>query len=116
MPQLDQSSHLFDRSRRFDRQLLGAFFTFALLLLVPGSLRAENDLSRLIDDAKRDFKPVTKEDVEDARNELEHRMIDVERYVEPFTQNGRQWLHYLRWDALDDALREDRPKLAPFDE
>jgi hypothetical protein len=116
MPQLDQSSHLFNRSRRFDRQLLGAFFTFALLLLVPGSLRAENDLSRLIDDAKRDFKPVTKEDVEDARNELEHRMIDVERYVEPFTQNGRQWLHYLRWDALDDALREDRPKLAPFDE
>src|SRR3954471_16992432 len=116
MPQLDSSSHPFNRSRPLDRRLLAGFFTVALLLLGPGSLQAASDLSRLVDDAKRDFKPVTKDDVEDARDDLERRMTDVERYIQPSTQNGKQWLHYLRWDALEDALREDRPKLAPLDE
>src|SRR3954471_19548859 len=104
MPQLDRIHLLFNSFPRTAVRMLAAIFTVALLLVGAGSLTAQDDLSRLIDDAKRDFKPVQKEDVEDARDELVDRMKDVEQYVEPSTRNGKQWLHYLRWDALEDAL------------
>jgi hypothetical protein len=43
-------------------------------------------------------------------------MKEVADYVDPSSENGKVWLRYLRWDALKQAVAQDRPKdLGPID-
>jgi hypothetical protein len=92
----------------------GSFRPVAALPVVfavlAGSAHAQNDISKLIDQAKQDFRPVSDRQLDDARAELRKRMRDVEDFVEPSTANGKQWMRYLRWDALKQAVAEERPK------
>lgn len=86
-----------------------------ILALLAGSARAQNDVPQLTEQAKQDFRPVSEKQLDDARSELLKRIKEDENFVEPSSANGKRWLRYLRWDALKEAMNEDRPKsVAPF--
>jgi len=110
-------SDVIDRRRPLQRSLILVFSAAAIALTGAAAVRAEDDHSRLIEDARRDFEPVSERELDDARSEVRKRMKDVEKYVKPSSKNGRAWLHYLRWDQLDEETQADRPEsLEAFDE
>ena len=55
MPQPNQTRRFLNARRRVDGRLLAALFTFAVFFVGTGSVRAQDDLARLIDQAKREF-------------------------------------------------------------
>src|SRR5690606_18989933 len=54
------------------------------------------------------FKPASDSQVADARAELKKQMADVEQFVKPSSQNGKQWIKYLKWDDLKKHVAEDK--------
>jgi hypothetical protein len=96
-------------------------FIFALsavmaLLCGTAMVQAQDDISDLIQRARGNFKPVGDKEPAEARAELKARMNEVADYVDPSSENGKVWLRYLRWDALKNAVADDKPKdLAPID-
>src|SRR5690348_15380465 len=90
--------------------LLASALGVALALINLGSAFAEQDLSKDIENARGDFKPVSQKQVDDARAELKQRMRDVEQFVKPSSENGKRWLRYLRWESLKDQVNEKEPK------
>jgi hypothetical protein len=96
--------------------LIVTFGTAAALFFVVAALHAKDDVSDLIQRARSNFKPVNDKELDEARAELRERMKELSRYVDPGTENGKRWFRYLHWDALKQAVAEDRPKnLAPLD-
>jgi hypothetical protein len=90
--------------------------TVAVILIAPTALRAQDDVPKLIEQARGDFKPVSEQEAAEARADVRARMKDVADYVRPSTENGKNWLQYLRWDGLKESLATDRPKtLEPID-
>jgi hypothetical protein len=103
-------------ARILTRRSVVILTSVAAIFIGAATLHAENDTSKLFQEARRNFKPVTDHQVADARAEVRDRMDDVADFVDPSTENGKSWLHYLRWDALKDAVAEQQPKsLEPFD-
>jgi hypothetical protein len=93
-----------------------AVSAIVVLLFAAAQLPAQDDISDLIKRARSNFKPVSEKEPAAARAELRARMNDVADYVNPSGENGKVWLRYLRWDALKQAVAEDKPKdLAPLD-
>jgi hypothetical protein len=80
------------------------------LLISTATLQAQEDLSKLIQDARANFKPVPEEEAAAARAEVKKRMQEVADYVRSNSENGKKWMRYLRWDALKAAMAEDRPQ------
>jgi hypothetical protein len=77
---------------------------------------AQDDVSTLVDQARKDFKPVKEEQLAKARTDLKQSMQELERFVGQSTENGRRWLRYLRWDALKKEMESDKPaNLQPFE-
>lgn len=70
---------------------------------------AEGPLAREFEAARESFQPVTEEDLDRARDEVEEHAEAVERHVGKSTANGKRWLKYLRWDDLREALEGDGP-------
>jgi hypothetical protein len=94
-----------------------ACLAMALFVLGSRPASAQQDISRLVDEARDDFKPVSDQQVESARAELRQRMSDVERFVGPSSQNGKRWLRYLRWDALKADVNDRQARnLEPLDD
>ncbi len=88
----------------------------ATWLLPAGIGRAQDDLAALVQKSRDSFQPVTAEQVSAARATLKQRMGDLERFVKPSSANGKMWLKFLNWDALQDALAaEGAPKLNALD-
>jgi hypothetical protein len=81
----------------------------ALFLTSVPSL-AQDDIATLIDRARSGFKPVTENDLTDARNALKAKIQAVESFIRPSTANGRQWRRYLRLDELKKSV--DDPQAA----
>src|SRR5262245_46388275 len=105
---------LMERIRPINLPFVISFF--CVVALFDGSAWSQNDISNLIDQAKREFKPVSERQPADARADLQRRMSEVENYVGSTSENGKRWLRYLRWDRLKDAISADRPNdFEPFD-
>src|SRR5262245_7498240 len=102
-------------TRRAARPLIFALAA-AGLLVGAGSLPAQDDISDLIKRARDNFRPVSEKEAAEARVDVRQRMNEVADFVNPSSQNGQRWFRYLRWDALKQALAEDRTRdFAPFD-
>ncbi len=111
-----QNSGLIDDTRFIKRSFAVAFSAVVVLTLGAATLRAQDDISDLIQRARSNFKPVGDQEPAEARAQLRERMKDVADYINPASDNGKHWARYLRWDALQKAAAEDRPKdLEPFD-
>jgi hypothetical protein len=77
---------------------------------------ANDDLASRIEDARHNFKPVSEDQVSDARAELQKRMKDVESYIQPSSKNGERWMRYLHWaDLKDEVASQDSKNLEPLD-
>lgn len=83
---------------------------FAAILLLCGRLTASSDISQLIQEAKSSFKPVSSDQAIAAREEVRARMKELANFINPSSENGKHWLHYLRWDGLQQATAEERPE------
>ncbi len=106
---------LLDR-KQFSRLLFLALCAATTALIGSATAHAQNPISKLIDQARGEFKPVSANALAEARANIPARMKDVEDYVNPSSKNGKLWLRYLRWDALQRGLAADHPKnLEPFD-
>jgi hypothetical protein len=111
-----QNNGLIDDIRSTKRHLIAAFTAIVVLLIGVATLQAQDDISDLIQRARRNFKPVSEREPAEARARVRERMNDVADYIDPSSENGKQWLRYLRWDSLRQAVAEDRPKnLEPLD-
>ena len=88
----------------------------ATLLHFVGSAQGQDNIPALVDQARQAFKPVATEQVSTARNTLKQRMSELERYVNPSSANGKNWIAFLKWDDLKQALAaEGAPKLDALD-
>lgn len=92
------------------RRLLCGVCAAAILLGASSFAAAQQDLSGLIEKARNDFKPATEKQVADARAALQKQIQDVESFIGPSTQNGKQWMKYLKWDDLKTQLKSGDPK------
>lgn len=111
-----QDSSLTDCIRLTKLSSIVAFCAVLALLFGAATLQAQDDVSNLIQSARSNFKPVSEKEPAEARAELRARMNEVADFVDPSSENGKVWLRYLRFDALKQAVAEDRPKdLAPLD-
>jgi hypothetical protein len=110
------NSDLIEGTRLARHSFIVAFSAVVVLLFGAAQLPAQDDISDLIKRARSNFKPVSEQEPAAARAELRARMNEVADYINPSSENGKVWLRYLRWDALKQAVAEDKPKdLAPLD-
>jgi hypothetical protein len=116
-PSLRFTLNFTDESRSGIQRFLGVLSVVAIFLACTTSLRAQDDVSDLIQQARSEFKPVTEGQPAKVRAEVRERMNDVADYIGRSSENGKRWMRYLRWDALKDAVAADQPKnLQPFDD
>src|SRR4051812_14525719 len=92
------------------RGLLTVTTAVVCTLIVGTKAFSQQDLSSLIDEARNNFRPISQQQVDEARAEVKQRMKEFERYVGPSTPNGKRWLRYLKWDALKDQIDEKDSK------
>jgi hypothetical protein len=110
------NSDIVDRTRLNLHSFVVALSAMVVLLLGAAALQAEDNIADLIQNARTNFKPLSAKEPAEARADLQAQMNDVADYINPSSENGKVWLRYLRWDALKQAVAEDKPKdLAPFD-
>jgi hypothetical protein len=86
------------------RRLAAASIVIVAAWVMPHMTQAQDNLPALFDKATANFKPVTEQQVADARADVQARMKDVEQFVAPSSENGKRWLAYLRWDDLKSAM------------
>lgn len=111
-----QNSRLVDGIRLTKHSFVFAFSAVVVLLFGAATLQAQDNISDLIQRARGNFKPVAAKEPAEARAELRARMNEVADYIDPSSENGKVWQRYLRWDALNKAVAEDKPNdLAPLD-
>ena len=97
-----QDAIIFDRS-------FGWHVAAVAIVLLAGSVDAQQDRPDIIQSAMESFRPVSDEELADARAELEDSMAALVRYVRPSSRNGERWLRYLRWEELKEALAAEGP-------
>ena len=106
-----QDNHVVNanRSAWSTRSLVTALVAAGCLGILAGAVAANGDLSALIGAAREKFTPVGDEQLAAAKADLVSRANDLKRFVRPHTANGRKWLAYLRWDAVEAQLASDGP-------
>ena len=62
--------------------------------------RADDDLTTTIHAARDNFKPITDEQLAAAKGDVNRQVQALERFINPNSANGKQWIGYL---SLDDA-------------
>jgi hypothetical protein len=98
------------RAARLNRTILATVLAIAALVLFANQACAQQeDLATLFEEAREEFRPITEDELWDARGEVLDSMDALERFVRPGTRNGDRWLRYLRWEALDEAMGPDGP-------
>jgi hypothetical protein len=68
----------------------------------------EVSLSEHFRQAREQFSPPSEQQLAEARAALLREANELRRYLRPNTANGRRWLAYLRWDALQQELRDQQ--------
>ena len=80
-----------------------------------GVAQADDDLTTTIQAARNNFKPITDDQLTAAKADVTRQMQALEKFVNPGSVNGKQWISYL---ALDDAKKQlttdGKPELAPL--
>jgi hypothetical protein len=77
--------------------------------IAPSAFSQPQDLSPQFQQSADEFRPVSDDELADARGKLHHCMAELERFVRPSSSNGQRWLRYLRWDDLATALSAEPP-------
>jgi hypothetical protein len=80
-PSLHFTRNFTDESRPVIYRFFGVLFVVAIFLVCTTSLRAQDDVSDLIQQARSEFKPVTEGQPAKVRAEVRERMDDVANYV-----------------------------------
>jgi hypothetical protein len=89
------------------RLSFSAYVLFSLC--VAASAHAQPDIGPLVEQARANFKPVSEQQVSEARADLQKQMKDIEQFVQPTSQNGQRWLKYLKWDGLKGEVNNQQP-------
>ncbi len=113
-PQSRNNSRLNGYSLNMRSSIL-ACAALALLPLAGATLQAQDNIADLVQQARNSFQPISEKEVTAARAELRKHIHEVADFVNPASENGKQWFRYLRFDALKKAMAEDKPTdLAPL--
>jgi len=91
-----------------------AYLSFAVALPLVGATPAcavDEQLAIQIADAQANYRPVTPEEVEEARSELASAAVQLEQFLRPGSRKGEAWKRYLKWQNVQDALAAERPNL-----
>ena len=107
MRNLYQSSGL-KLTRSVGNSICVVFSAASVLLISAASLPAQDDIAKLIDQARSEFKPIGEEQSAAARDDARARMKEVAEFVDPSSENGKHWLHFLRWDPLKESLATEQ--------
>lgn len=94
--------------------MLGAPGRLTLSILLAGStVTSAKDYGSLAAAAAEKFSPVGDDDLAVARTLLADAVVNVERLLDPASDEGAAWLEYLRWDGIQSQLgRGTTPDLA----
>lgn len=90
--------------RNLNRGPVAALLTLVSLLSAANLAQAQDDLAGLFDKAPANFKPVSENEVADARADLNSSVKAVDQFIRPSSENGKRWTKYLRLDELKQAL------------
>lgn len=100
-------------TQRLFRQF--ACLTFAAALPLVGAAPAcavDEQLARQIAEAEANYRPVTPEEVEQAKSELAAAAMQLEQFLRPGSRKGEAWKRYLKWQNVQDALAAERPNVS----
>lgn len=93
-----------------------AILSAVAALLPVAAAPAQENLAELVAAARQDFRPVSREQLASAREELMQRMYRLEQFVDARSDNGQRWLRFLRWNDLHAGLTaDDSDAIAAFD-
>jgi hypothetical protein len=77
--------------------------------------RADDDLTSTIHAAHDNFKPITDDQLAAAKADVNRQVQALERFINPNSTNGKQWIGYLSLDDAKKQLTTDgKPELAPL--
>jgi len=83
--------------------IVGCFTVLALITSV-GLAVAQDDVSAMISAARDSFKPISEEQLTEARTEVRRRAHELQQVLNRSGSRGRRWLDYLQWDAFQQQL------------
>lgn len=88
----------------------------AIGLALP-AMAVDQQMSQAIEAAKENFRPVTPEQVDAAREDLIQAAQRFERFLGPGSRKGEGWKRYLKWDGVQESLSKPlNPELGPLRE
>lgn len=96
--------------RSIERPFIVAASAVFALLLGATFTPAQQDIAGAVEQARGSFKPVSEQQVSEARAELRKRMNEIEQFVQPSSKNGQRWMRYLHWDTLKEQVNADESK------
>lgn len=100
------------RQHRPNLQFAFAVFAATWLALAPAPSRAADEqLALQMADAQTNYRPVTPEEVEQARAELASVAFQLEQFLRPGSRKGEAWKDYLKWQGVQDSLASERPDI-----
>jgi hypothetical protein len=77
--------------------------------------RADDELTASIQGARDKFKPIADDQLAAAKADVNRQIQTLERFVNPNSTNGKQWISYLALDDAKTQLSADgKPELAPL--
>jgi transposase-like protein len=84
-----------------------------LAIAMPAAISQQSDLAQLAEQAKTGFTPITPEQAQQARAELDQQIASFERYLVPGSRKSEGWKRYLEWQKMTDGLAD--PQRPDFD-
>jgi len=82
----------------------------------PAEISSIEQLPDAIRAAKDRFRPLTAEDLEQARSQLDAAVARLDERLDEDGEKGREWRVYLLWDQLERELAEAEPDLDALDQ
>lgn len=98
--------------RKHSRLLLWATL-LAIGLIGSQAFAQPQDLAPLAEQAKASFTPITPEQAQAARSELEQVVAQFDRYLVPGSRKSEGWKRYLEWEGMTEGLAD--PERPDFD-
>ncbi len=83
-----------------------SFLVVGAVLVPPPAHGVDQQLAKLIDEAKATYQPVTPEEVNAARSELANTAYALEQFLIPGSGRGERWKNYLKWQGVQEGLAE----------
>lgn len=83
----------------------------------PPQNRASSELVAAIEEARDDFRPITSDDAQSAKQQLASALAELNALLGNGTQENLQaWKTFLRWDELQAELKAEQPNLRTLEE